>query len=54
MGRGGTWRHERWKEMKEETEGVVQATWEARGGSGSKAGLKEQGEKSHRREEAFV
>ena len=41
VGRGGMWRCERWKETKEETEGVVQATWEARGGSRSKAGLKE-------------
>lgn len=31
-GRGSIWRCERWKEMKEETEGVFQATWEARVG----------------------
>lgn len=37
-GKGSIWRCERWKEMKEETEGVFQATWEARGGPGNKAG----------------
>ena len=53
-GRGSIWRCERWKEMKEETEGVFQAIWEPRGGPGKKAGWKARGEKSHRREEVLV
>ena len=40
--------------MKEEAEGVFQATWEARGGSRNQAGWKARGEKSRRREEVLV